>query len=178
MRSGCGSTWPWASTGSALACRRVLSVLLGVHHAHSLSRACLCLSQPLYGLVMGCRPSELHCIRVATSYATGLPNNRSLHHRAPATHAKASATRAQAFQQPLLEACGRSHSLAEARAALDAVRAAGPRSWSLDLISGLPGLTRAAWRESLSAAIAADPPHISVYDLQAMPPLPRCQSPR
>ena len=73
---------------------------------------------------------------------------------------------AQAFQQPLLEACGRSHSLDEARAALDAVRAAGPRSWSLDLISGLPGLTRGAWRESLSAAIAAEPPHISVYDLQ------------
>ena len=50
--------------------------------------------------------------------------------------------------------------------ALDAVRAAGPRSWSLDLISGLPGLTPYAWRESLSAAIAAEPPHISVYDLQ------------
>ncbi len=75
--------------------------------------------------------------------------------------------RAQAFQQPLLEACGRSHSLAEALAALDAVRAARPASWSLDLISGLPGLTRSAWRESLSAAIAAEPPHISVYDLQA-----------
>ena len=46
------------------------------------------------------------------------------------------------------------------------MRAAAPRSWSLDLISGLPGLTRSAWRESLTAAIAAAPPHVSVYDLQ------------
>ncbi len=73
---------------------------------------------------------------------------------------------AQAFQQPLLERCGRSHSLEDAHAALHAVRAAAPRSWSLDLISGLPGLTRSAWRESLTAAIAAAPPHVSVYDLQ------------
>lgn len=72
----------------------------------------------------------------------------------------------QAFQQPLLEACGRSHSLEEVHAALAAVRGAGPPSWSLDLISGLPGLTRQLWQDSLLAAIAARPPHISVYDLQ------------
>lgn len=91
-------------------------------------------------------------------------------------YAEALGIGAQAFQQPLLEACGRSHSLAEARAALDAVRAAAPRSWSLDLISGLPGLTRAAWRESLGEAIAAEPPHISVYDLQAEPRTPTLMS--
>jgi oxygen-independent coproporphyrinogen-3 oxidase len=51
-------------------------------------------------------------------------------------------------------------------AALEAVAAAGPASWSLDLMSGLPGLGRAAWARTLAAALAAGPDHISVYDLQ------------
>ena len=51
----------------------------------------------------------------------------------------------QAFQQEMLEACGRSHSLDDVYAALTAIRAAGPASWSLDIISGLPGLTAEVW---------------------------------
>ncbi len=43
----------------------------------------------------------------------------------------------QAFQEELLAACGRSHTLADAEDALTAVAAAAPPSWSLDLISGL-----------------------------------------
>jgi hypothetical protein len=43
----------------------------------------------------------------------------------------------QAFQEELLAACGRSHALADVEDALAAVTAAAPRSWSLDLISGL-----------------------------------------
>ncbi|KAG2495696.1 hypothetical protein HYH03_006296 [Edaphochlamys debaryana] len=72
----------------------------------------------------------------------------------------------QAFQQELLTACGRGHNLADVRAAIDAVHEAGPPSWSLDLISGLPGLTPDMWRESLQEAVAAGPGHVSVYDLQ------------
>lgn len=72
----------------------------------------------------------------------------------------------QAFQQQLLEICGRSHSVPDITHALRAVTAAGPKSWSLDLISGLPGLLREQWQESLSLAIAAGAPHISIYDLQ------------
>ncbi|KAF8067246.1 hemW [Scenedesmus sp. PABB004] len=72
----------------------------------------------------------------------------------------------QSFQQDLLAACGRSHSLADVRAAVEAVRGAGLPSWSLDLISGLPGLDLAGWRHSLEQAIAAGPDHVSVYDLQ------------
>ncbi|EFJ52010.1 hypothetical protein VOLCADRAFT_42214, partial [Volvox carteri f. nagariensis] len=72
----------------------------------------------------------------------------------------------QAFQQELLEACGRGHDLADVVAAVDAVQAAGMPSWSLDLISGLPGLTAEAWRHSLQRAVAAAPDHVSVYDLQ------------
>lgn len=73
-----------------------------------------------------------------------------------------------AYTQPqdLLRACGRAHGTADVAAALSAVAASGFPSWSLDLMSGLPGLTRAAWRQSLQSAIAAAPPHISVYDLQ------------
>ena len=42
------------------------------------------------------------------------------------------------------------------------------RSWSLDLISGLPGLDAAGWRHSLLEAIRAGPDHVSVYDLQVV----------
>ncbi|KAK9831539.1 hypothetical protein WJX81_007299 [Elliptochloris bilobata] len=72
----------------------------------------------------------------------------------------------QAFQQELLEVCGRSHSLADVHAALTAVRDAAPAAWSLDLMAGLPGLGAAAWEASLVQALAAKPDHISVYDLQ------------
>jgi oxygen-independent coproporphyrinogen-3 oxidase len=72
----------------------------------------------------------------------------------------------QAFQQSALEACGRSHSLSDVHAALADVRAAGLRSWSLDLMGALPHLTRDDWRRSLAAAIDAGPHHVSVYDLQ------------
>lgn len=68
--------------------------------------------------------------------------------------------------QPLLEACGRGHDLADVHAAVEAVHASGMPSWSLDLISGLPGLDLAAWLHSLDAAVAAGPHHVSVYDLQ------------
>jgi len=72
----------------------------------------------------------------------------------------------QAFQQDLLEACGRSHTLAEVYAAIEAVHAVSPPTWSLDLISGLPQLTRDKWRHSLQEAVKAGPSHVSVYDLQ------------
>ncbi len=68
--------------------------------------------------------------------------------------------------QDLLRTCGRAHGVADVEAALAAVAASGFPTWSLDLMSGLPGLTRDAWRESLRRAIAAAPPHVSVYDLQ------------
>ena len=76
--------------------------------------------------------------------------------------------RARAGQE-LLDACGRSHSLADVHAALDAVRAAAPGAWSLDLMAGLPRLGPDQWDASLAQAVAAQPDHISVYDLQAGP---------
>ena len=97
----------------------------------------------------------------------------------------------QSFDADVLKLAGRAHTVQESRAACAAVAealrdaqaredeahpgAASPSpsstsrrafSWSLDLISGLPGLTRDAWRASLAEAVAFSPDHVSVYDLQ------------
>ena len=89
---------------------------------------------------------------------------------------------AQSFDADVLKLAGRAHTVQESRAACAAVaealrdaqarEASKPKdsrklfSWSLDLISGLPGLTRDAWRASLAEAVAFSPDHVSVYDLQ------------
>jgi coproporphyrinogen III oxidase-like Fe-S oxidoreductase len=76
----------------------------------------------------------------------------------------------QSFNQDLLESCGRSHGVEDVRESISIIqkaRVSGKlRSWSLDLISALPGLTPARWSETLREAIRAGPDHISVYDLQ------------
>jgi len=68
--------------------------------------------------------------------------------------------------QELLKACGRSHNYKEVLVAIDAVHASGLSSWSLDIISGLPRLTMDSWQHTLKEAVAAQPTHMSVYDLQ------------
>ena len=95
---------------------------------------------------------------------------------------------AQSFDADVLKLAGRAHTVQDSRAACAAVAealrdaqaredervdaASKPKdsrklfSWSLDLISGLPGLTRDAWRASLAEAVAFSPDHVSVYDLQ------------
>ncbi|MGG6292813.1 radical SAM family heme chaperone HemW [Leptolyngbya sp. AN02str] len=76
---------------------------------------------------------------------------------------------AQAFQADLLAACGRTHTPADIPVAVQVLREAGVTNVSLDLISGLPGLTVAHWLDSLERAIALDPTHLSVYDLTIEP---------
>ena len=85
----------------------------------------------------------------------------------------------QSFEGDLLKACGRSHDAADVAAAIEAIQKVAPRSWSLDLMGGLPGLTAAIWARTLRAAITAGPDHISVYDLQveAGTPFARLYSP-
>lgn len=68
--------------------------------------------------------------------------------------------------QGVLQGCGRSHTVQDVHEAIAAVNAAAPQSWSLDLISGLPGVTVDVWEDTLQEAINYSPPHISVYDLQ------------
>jgi putative oxygen-independent coproporphyrinogen III oxidase len=76
---------------------------------------------------------------------------------------------AQAFQDELLQRCGRTHMVSEIYEAVNWVRRAGIENLSLDLISGLPDQTLAQWEASLQAAIAIDPNHISAYDLVVEP---------
>ena len=70
----------------------------------------------------------------------------------------------------------RSHTLYDVYTAIEDVHTASPPSWSLDLISGLPHLNEEKWRDSLARAVDAEPPHISVYDLQASISLAFCRA--
>jgi putative oxygen-independent coproporphyrinogen III oxidase len=71
----------------------------------------------------------------------------------------------QAFQDQLLQLCGRSHTVSDIYQAVELIDRGGVRNWSLDLISGLPQQTIDQWVASLESAIALDPTHISCYDL-------------
>ncbi len=72
---------------------------------------------------------------------------------------------AQAFQDEILHSCGRSHTVADIYSAVELIHQAGVANWSLDLISGLPHQAIAHWQDTLAAAIALHPAHISCYDL-------------
>ena len=71
----------------------------------------------------------------------------------------------QAFQEDLLQVCGRSHSVSDIFSAVDLIQQVQVPEFSLDLISGLPHQTLDRWQESLEKAIAIAPTHISIYDL-------------
>jgi oxygen-independent coproporphyrinogen-3 oxidase len=71
----------------------------------------------------------------------------------------------QAFQDHLLAAIGRQHSVAAIAAAVHAVRGAGIDNLCADLMFGLPGQTMDDWRHSLAALVALCPSHITAYAL-------------
>jgi oxygen-independent coproporphyrinogen-3 oxidase len=75
----------------------------------------------------------------------------------------------QSFDDVVLERLGRRHrrdDLLQAAGWLAAAQRRGVlRSWSLDLMQGLPGVDRRGWQQQLEQAIALAPPHLSVYDL-------------
>lgn len=75
----------------------------------------------------------------------------------------------QAFQDELLNVCGRSHNATDIFAAVDFLRQVEIPDFSLDLISGLPHQTLAQWQESLETAVKIAPTHISCYDLVIEP---------
>lgn len=72
---------------------------------------------------------------------------------------------AQSFDNSLLAAMGRRHLCRDIEAAVALLKAEGWFRWSLDLISGLPGLTPALWEATLEQALFLAPPHVSLYDL-------------
>ena len=75
----------------------------------------------------------------------------------------------QTFDEQLLKACGRSHTLAEVMQAIDIIKQLQVDNFSLDLISGLPYQTLQLVQESLTRAIAIAPKHLSCYDLVLEP---------
>ncbi|MGB8702205.1 MAG: radical SAM family heme chaperone HemW [Thermosynechococcaceae cyanobacterium] len=75
----------------------------------------------------------------------------------------------QAFQDELLQACGRTHCRADIKVAIALIRDANIENWSLDLIAGLPHQTLTQWQTTLAEAIALGPQHISAYDLVLEP---------
>lgn len=78
----------------------------------------------------------------------------------------------QAFDDDLLERCGRFHRRIDVDRAVDDMHQSQVPSWSLDLISGLPYQSLEQWQKSLECAIATQPHHISMYDLTIEPSTP------
>jgi oxygen-independent coproporphyrinogen-3 oxidase len=76
---------------------------------------------------------------------------------------------AQSLDDAVLDGLGRRHRrhhVLEAASWLERARRAGDlRSWSLDLLQGLPEQNGRTWLEQLEQALALEPPHLSVYDL-------------
>jgi oxygen-independent coproporphyrinogen-3 oxidase len=72
---------------------------------------------------------------------------------------------AQSFDPAELAALGRRHSPSDIGAAVAEARRAGFDNLSLDLLYDVPGQTLASWQQSLDAAIALSPRHVSAYAL-------------
>lgn len=71
----------------------------------------------------------------------------------------------QSWDETLLKTLGRAHNAAQAHRSYEILREAGVANVNLDLIFGVPGQTRAQWRDSLERTIALGPDHISAYCL-------------
>jgi oxygen-independent coproporphyrinogen-3 oxidase len=78
----------------------------------------------------------------------------------------------QSFRDEELRRLSRVHGAARARAAVGEARAAGFDNVSLDLMMWLPGQRVAEWLESVEAALALAPDHLSLYMLEVYPNAP------
>ncbi|MGD8330077.1 MAG: radical SAM family heme chaperone HemW [Acidobacteriota bacterium] len=75
----------------------------------------------------------------------------------------------QSFDDAALRFLGRSHTVAQARSAVECALTAGFPAISLDLIFALPQQDAAAWRATLRQAVDLAPHHISCYELTIHP---------
>src|SRR5712692_7246249 len=78
----------------------------------------------------------------------------------------------QSFREDELRRLSRLHSADRARAAVGEARAAGFDNVSLDLMMWLPEQRVSDWLESVDAAIALGPDHLSLYLLEVYPNAP------
>lgn len=74
----------------------------------------------------------------------------------------------QTFDDRALQAIGRVHDAAQARAAV-AEAAASFDTWNLDLMYALPGQTLPGLQQDLDTALGFQPPHLSIYHLTLEP---------
>jgi oxygen-independent coproporphyrinogen-3 oxidase len=81
---------------------------------------------------------------------------------------------AQARQSRLLRLIGRSHDWEKVIACVEIARKAGFANINLDLMLGLPSQTAADVRETLEAAFALSPTHLSCYGLMVEEGTPIC----
>ena len=72
----------------------------------------------------------------------------------------------QSMVREELRAVGRSHDAAGVAQAFAALRVAGIKNISVDLIAGLPHQTPRSWEASLEAIVELEPAHLSVYMLE------------
>ena len=82
---------------------------------------------------------------------------------------------AQSFDDALLRSLGRIHTAAQIGEAVAMARAAGFDNLNLDLMYGLPGQTMARWLDTLDAATALAPQHLSAYSLIVEPGTPMAE---
>lgn len=75
----------------------------------------------------------------------------------------------QAFQDELLQICGRFQQVKDIFEAIELIHQVGIANFSLDLISGLPQQTIEQWQFSLERAVEIAPHHLSCYDLVLEP---------
>ena len=75
----------------------------------------------------------------------------------------------QTFDSQLLKNCGRTHSTKDIFDAINIIKQANFKNFSIDLITGLPNQTIEHTQQSLEIAVDIAPPHISCYDLVIEP---------
>ena len=79
----------------------------------------------------------------------------------------------QAFDDSTLVSIGRKHNRSQLIEACKWINKLFKerllRSWSLDLIQNLPGLTLCKWLKELEQAVQTEAPHLSIYDLTIEP---------
>lgn len=71
----------------------------------------------------------------------------------------------QSLHDDELRRLGRTHNSAEAVRAVQLLKAAGLKNYSVDLMYGIPGQTMTNWKETLAGITELEPHHISAYEL-------------
>lgn len=78
----------------------------------------------------------------------------------------------QSAREEELKLLGRLHTHKDTVRCVESVKRAGFENFSLDLMYGLPGQDLQSWKESLEAALASEPDHLSLYALSLSADVP------